>query len=128
MSAENKNVVQSFYAAWARGDIPGPTHLLHPAVEYVNPAGAVEPGTRSGLAAFTQAVEKVYEAWEYWRGEVEQLQAAGDQVAAVVRYTARGRGSGVEVEGRESAIWTVRDGKVVRYEWFHGADDAAAAL
>ena len=32
---------------------------------------------------------------------------------------ARGRGSGVEVEGRESALWTVRDGKVCRYEWFH---------
>ena len=33
----------------------------------------------------------------------------------------------VEVEGRESALFTLRDGKVVRYEWFHEPDDAYAA-
>jgi ketosteroid isomerase-like protein len=47
---------------------------------------------------------------------------------AVVRYTARGRGSGVDVKGRESSLWTFRDGKVIRYQWFHGAEDAAAAV
>ena len=41
---------------------------------------------------------------------------------------ARGRGSGVVVEGRESALWSVRDGKVTRYEWFHGPEDAMEAL
>ena len=55
----------------------------------------------------------------------EQFKAVADQVAVVVRYRARGRGSGVEVEGRESALWTVRDGQVVRYAWFH---EPAAAL
>jgi ketosteroid isomerase-like protein len=30
----------------------------------------------------------------------------------------------LEIEGRESALWTLRDGRVVRYEWFHDADDA----
>jgi ketosteroid isomerase-like protein len=47
-----------------------------------------------------------------------------DEVLVVVRYTARGRGSGMQIEGRESARWTLRDGKVTRYEWFHGAEDA----
>jgi ketosteroid isomerase-like protein len=46
----------------------------------------------------------------------------------VVRYRTRGRGSDVEVEGRESALWTLRDGKVVRYEWFHGPTEALEAL
>jgi ketosteroid isomerase-like protein len=50
-----------------------------------------------------------------------------DRVVAVVRYRIRGRGSGVQIEDRESALWTLRDGKVTRYQWFHGADDAAAA-
>lgn len=53
--------------------------------------------------------------------------ADGDRVAAVVRYRARGWSSGVEIEGRESALWTFRDGKVVRYEWFHGPEDAFRA-
>jgi ketosteroid isomerase-like protein len=60
--------------------------------------------------------------------ELERITPAGDQVAVVVRYRARGRASGVEVEGRESALFTMRDGKVVRYEWFHEPDDAHDAL
>jgi ketosteroid isomerase-like protein len=52
----------------------------------------------------------------------------GDQVAVVVRYRSRGRTSGVEVEGRESALWTLRDGRAVRYEWFHGPEDALEAV
>lgn len=120
----NEDVVRRIYDAWARDDRPGPAELLDPGVEYVNPPGAIEPGTRRGLAAFAAAVEKVFEAWEYWRADIERIDSEGDRVAVAVRYTARGRGSGMEIEGRESALWTLRDGRVVRYEWFHGADDA----
>jgi ketosteroid isomerase-like protein len=127
MSQENVEVVRRVYEAWARGDFPGPAELLDPKIEYVNPAGAVEPGTRRGLAAFLQAVEKVLEGWETWEMEPEAFRPEGDQVAVVVRYRARGRGSGVEVEGVESALWTLRDGKVVQYAWFHEAADALEA-
>jgi ketosteroid isomerase-like protein len=96
-------------------------------VEYVNPDGAIEPGTRRGLEAFREATEKVGEAWEFWRMEPEELEAVGDRVVVVVRYSARGRESGVEVQGRESALWTLRKGKVVRYQWFHDPGDAREA-
>ena len=127
MSQENVEVVRGFYVAWSRDEFPGPTELMDPEIEYVNPARAVEPGTRRGLAAFSRAVEKVFEGWETWHMEPEQFRAVGDQVAVVVQYRARGRGSGVEVEGRESALWTLRDGKVVRYAWFHGPAEALKA-
>ena len=101
---------------------------MDPAIEYVNPAGAIEPGVRRGRAAFSKAVKPVFDGWEIWQAEPERLTAAGDHVVVVLRYRARGRGSGVEIEGRESALWTLRDGKVQRYAWFHeptGALDAA---
>jgi ketosteroid isomerase-like protein len=124
---ENVEIVRSFYDAWARDEFPGPIELMDSEIEYVNPAGAVEPGIRRGLAAFTGAVEKVFEGWETWQMDPEGFTAVGDQVAVVVRYRARGRGSGVEVEGRESALWTLRAGKVVRYAWFHQPADALEA-
>ncbi len=127
MSEENVEVVRSFYDAWARNEFPGPIEFMDPEIEYVNPVGAVEPGTRRGLGAFINAVEKVFEGWETWQMEPEQFSAVGDQVAVIVRYRARGRGSGVEVEGRESALWTLSDGKVVRYAWFHEPADALEA-
>ena len=128
MHSANAEIVRAIYDAWARGERPGPSELLDTQIEYVNPAGAIEPGTRRGLAAFAAAVEKTDEGWEAWEMELERLQAAGDRIAAVVRYRARGRGSGVELEGRESALWTIRDGKAVRYEWFHDPSDAFDAL
>jgi uncharacterized protein len=125
VSQENVEVVRSIYDAWARNEFPGPTNLLDAQIAYVNPPGAVEPGTRQGLAAFSRAVEQVFqEGWESWRFEPERFTPSGDRVAVVLRYRARGRGSGVEVSGRMSALWTVRDGKAVRFEWFHGASEA----
>ena len=129
MSQENVEIVRSIYDAWARNDFPGPAHLFDARIAYVNPPGAVEPGTRQGLAAFSRAVEQVFlEGWESWRLEPEQFTPSGDRVAVVLRYRARGRGSGVEVEGRMSALWTIRDGKAVRFEWFHGPTEALDAV
>ena len=127
MSEENVEVVRRVYEAWAGGEFPGPVDDLDPEIEYVNPPGAVEPGTRHGLDAFLRAVEKVFESWETWQMQPEAFTPVGDQVAVIVHYRARGRESGVEVEGRESALWTLRDGRVVRYAWFHGAADALEA-
>jgi ketosteroid isomerase-like protein len=125
MSRENVEVVRDFYDAFARGEFP--VDLIDPEVEYINPVGAVEPGTRQGISAFQRAVEAVLEGWETWQMEPEQFIAMGDQVAVVVRYRARGRTSGIELEGRESARLTLRDRKVVRYEWFHDPGDAFRA-
>jgi ketosteroid isomerase-like protein len=129
MSQENVEIVRGIYEAWARHEFPGPAHVLDAEIEYVNPPGAVEPGTRHGLEAFTRAVEQVFvEGWGSWRFESERFTPHGDRVAVVLRYRARGRGSRVEVDGQLSALWTVRGGKVVRFEWFHGADEAQEAL
>jgi len=125
MSQENVDVVRDLYEALARGEFP--VEVIDSEVEYINPVGAVEPGTRHGISAFRRAVEAVLDGWETWQMEPEQFTAIGDQVAVVVRYRARGRTSGIELEGRESARLTLRDHKVVRYEWFHDPADALRA-
>jgi ketosteroid isomerase-like protein len=79
------------------------------------------------LDAFGRAIEKLLEGWTSWQMEPERFEAVGDCVAVVVRYRAVGRSSGLVVEGCESALWTLRDGRVVRYAWFHDPDDAIAA-
>ena len=76
---------------------------------------------------FRGAVEKVFEGWATWDMEPEQLVAVRNQVAVVVRYRAHGRTSGVELEGHESALFTLRAGKIVRYQWFHDPGEALSA-
>jgi ketosteroid isomerase-like protein len=40
----------------------------------------------------------------------------GDELVAVVRQTGTGRSSGLRVETRLAHVWTVADGKAVRWE------------
>jgi ketosteroid isomerase-like protein len=127
MSQENIAVVQRLYDAWGREEVPGPLDLLDPDIEYVNPVGAIEPGVRRGLPAFTAAIEELFEGWSAWKMEPEQFHDVEDQVAVVVRYEATARTSGVRIEGRESALLSLRAGRIVRYEWFHGPEDALRA-
>jgi ketosteroid isomerase-like protein len=78
--------------------------------------------------------------YDQWDIEVEELLDVGNEEvlavliengrpvgSTVVAYRARGRASGVELAGRESALLTLRGGKVVRYEWFHDPADALSA-
>ena len=123
--SQNVEIVRGFYEAFARDEFP--TEVIDPDIEYVNPVGAVEEGTRRGLPEFREAVGKVFEGWATWHMEPEEFIAIGNKVAVVVAYRARGRASGVELEGRESARLTLREGKVVRYEWFHDPADARSA-
>ena len=125
ISEQNLEIVRSVYEALARDEFP--VEVLDPEIEYVNPVGAVEEGTRHGIPAFRKAVAELFEEWATWHMQPEQLTAVGNQVAVVVRYRARGRASGVELEGRESALFTLREGKVVRYEWYHEPGDALRA-
>src|SRR6476660_2821740 len=104
MSEANVEVVRSFYGAFARKEFP--VEVIDPEFEYVNPSGAVEEGTRHGVTAFRKAVEQVFVGWATWHIDPEQFTAVENQVAVVLGYRARGRTSGVELEGRESALWT----------------------
>ena len=95
MSQENVEIVRRVYSAWARNELPGPARLFDAQIEYVNPPDAVEPGTRRGLGAFTQAVRDAFDGWEAWEIEPERFIPVGERVAVVLRYQAHWRTSGL---------------------------------
>jgi ketosteroid isomerase-like protein len=123
----NAEVVRGIYESWSA--MAGtPEQLMHPEIEWVNPDDAVEPGTRRGTVGFEQAVSRVGQAFDEIRIEVERLVEKGDRVAAVVEVDFRGRGSRVQNKMRQSHLWTVRDGKAIRFEWSNDPDRAPRAL
>jgi hypothetical protein len=54
---------------------------------------------------------------------------AGDRVVAFVRYSGRGRESGIEIAGMgtDAQVWTLRNGKALRVELYGGTSDALEA-
>lgn len=65
------------------------------------------------------------EAWESDVLEPEEYIDAGDgRVVLLARLSARGQASGVEVERREGIMWTIREGKTVRIDYYSSPDEA----
>jgi len=127
MSLENVEVVRQIYAVWGEEGSPIPSGLLDPEIEWVNPPEAVEPGTRHGIDAFAAAAESVSDTFDGVGVDIDELLDAGNRVVVVATLHGRGRGSGADVERRQGYVWTIRDGKAIRFEWFNSADDALIA-
>jgi ketosteroid isomerase-like protein len=122
MSEQNVEIVRSIYAAWLQGESAG--SLIDPEIEYVNPSDAVESGTRRGRKAFAG----IRDAYEDVRVEPEEIIDAGDdEVVVIARVTGKGRGSGVEIDWRQGYVWTIRDGKGIRFRWFTDPEQALEA-
>jgi ketosteroid isomerase-like protein len=121
VSEQNVQLVRTIYDLWSRNE-PA-RHLIDPAVEYVNPPYAVEAGTRRGRTA----LGKIREVYPDFRVEPERFIDAGEDV--VVIGTARGTArSGVEAQWRQGYVWTVRDGKAIRFRWFNKPQEALEAV
>jgi uncharacterized protein len=121
MSDENLELVRSIYRRWDEGAPTG--HLIDPDLEYVNPPYAVESGTRHDR----RALGKIREVYPDFRVEHERFVDAGEEI--VVIGTARGTSaSGLEAQWRQGYVWTVRDGRAVRFRWFNQPSEALAAV
>src|SRR2546430_9181954 len=121
MSQENVELVRAIYGRWAAGS--SARGLIDADLEYVNPPYAVESGTRRDR----RALAKVREVYPDFRVEPERFLDAGDDV--VVIGTARGTAaSGVEAQWRQGYVWTVRDGKAVRFRWLNHPHEALEAV
>jgi ketosteroid isomerase-like protein len=118
MSEESIELVRAIHEAFSRGESPGALGLLHPEVEYVNPPGAVEPGTRRGIAEFEVAMRAAEDVFEDIHIEVREMKSVGEHVVVLASYSARGRTSGVLRENEEGYVWTLRDGMAVSFRWF----------
>ena len=129
--SENRDLVRSIFAAWARGDYSS-VDWAHPEIEYVF-VGGPEPGTWTGLTAMTKAWREFLSAWEDYSIEAEEYRELDDERVLVLSHSASGRGkfSGLEVgqvDETGALVFHVRDGKVARFVGYFDRDRALADL
>jgi ketosteroid isomerase-like protein len=127
MSQENIEIVRRIFRAWEGGGSPLDSGLIADDIEWVNDRRAVEPGTRRGAAAFDTAAGSVSSTFPGVRIDFERFVDAGDQVVVIGTLHAAGAASGIELGRRQGYLWTIRDGKAVRFEWFNDPDEALRA-
>ncbi len=125
MSQENVEIVRRIYQDGLFDHQPERVlALAAPDMEYVNPPEAVDAGVRRGTAEVARAFKNLSESFDAYRHELHELFDAGDSVVAWVSFCTRSGGSETEVVQEEAHTWTLRGGRVVRFEW--GRDLKAA--
>ena len=119
MSHENVEMVRRVYEAAARRDAGAVLACYDAGVEWDvsrSPmAQLVGGGVYQGHEGLLTFFRKYHEAWEDVGTKGAELSdAGGGHVICVDTQRTRGRASGVETELTQYAVWTVREGKIVR--------------
>ena len=130
MSRENVEVVRRIFEAGNKRDSATALALYDPALVFdvSRLEGAdFEEGVFHGHDGLRRWFREWFAAWETVSNDLEQLIDAGDSVVSVTTQRSRGRASGVEVELKQYAVWTIEGGKVTRVTWFQTRDEALGA-
>ena len=129
MSDENKQVVQRGHEARSAGRIGDWIETLDPDIEWDISGYPVRrlPGAGRGRKEFVAHVTKYWSLWNDYSQDVKEMIDAGDNVVVVLHEHARMRNSDVDVERDVATVWTIQDGKRVRFRAFASREDALRA-
>jgi ketosteroid isomerase-like protein len=92
--------------------------IYHPAAPHV---------TYPGLDGLRACWRDWLAPWASYRTEIEELIDVGERVVVIARDYGRREAGAAEVEQRNAAVWTVRDGRIVRAEFYAGDRTEALA-
>jgi ketosteroid isomerase-like protein len=135
MSEENIAVVRKSVDAvnaFMRGELSSEdfAETLHPRVELGWPDQRIYPDTPQHLRGpeLIGFIEQFREGWVGLVGELLEIsEVPPDRVLGLIRQSGRGRESGVPISIHFFVVWTIRDGKVARIEYFRHRTEALEA-
>lgn len=112
----NKELIEGVYRAFAAGDVPALFSVFAQNIEWTEAAGFPYGGTYVGAQAIAENVfVKLATEWEGYAAVPEKFVAEDDTVVAIGRYSGKYRSTGKTMSVPFVHVWTVADGKVVRF-------------
>jgi ketosteroid isomerase-like protein len=128
MSQENVEVVRGAYEAFERGDLQAVSRFHDPEIEWQTSSEDPDATTHRGRSAVRRYIEGYMETFPGFRAELEEcFEAPGDRVFTTTRYTGRARASGIDMDWRQSLVYTVQAGLITRVEEYFDRAEALEA-
>jgi ketosteroid isomerase-like protein len=127
MSQENVEIVRRGIEAMQREDVDAFMSLFDPEVELSFRSGVPEPGPFRGSEAVRRWIDGYLETWEQHGVDAEELVPFGEHVMAVLRFRARGAGSGVDLDWHDVHLYSFRRGRIIRWTTHDSRADALEA-
>jgi ketosteroid isomerase-like protein len=117
------------YDAWSRRDIEGLLAVVHPDAEARPILGAnIGTSVYIGHDGLRDWFLDLHQEWERFETRVTRIEHRGARALCTLDINARGRASGVVIEGELYHLLELRDGLILRLEAFRDRDAALEAL
>jgi hypothetical protein len=121
MSEESVNVVKGIYEAFGRGDIPVVLAALDPRVEWREAENFIyaDGNPYVGPQAVLEGVfMRLGDEWEGFAVSAEGVLDAGETVVGYGHYSGTYKQTGARVRAQFAHLFTVRGGKVVKFQQY----------
>jgi len=130
MSRTNVETVRQGFEDFNRGDVEGVVAMCDPAVEWLPPRELPGVSDFHGHEGVRAAAEDMLDIFGSLRAVPRQLIDADDRVVVLFRWRGHGRGSGVSLDlaGEQAAVFTMRNRKAIRVEWYMEKTQALEAV
>jgi ketosteroid isomerase-like protein len=119
-----RELLERVYAAQSHGSVEVLVEACHPDFEWIWPKGMADTDVFRGPKGLLKGMEAWLEPWEECRLEPEEMLGRGAEMLVIVRYRARGRGSGMELDQRVAHLWDFRGDRASRLRMFGDAEKA----
>jgi ketosteroid isomerase-like protein len=125
MSQENVEIVRRILERLGKAGEPDLSNL-DPNIE-VHDHELPDSEVHHGHGGYIRSIQDWEDAWSDYHFDLEELIDTGDRVVVILHTTATGRGSGIKLDRRDAQVYELRDGKVVRLDYFSTKAEALEA-
>ena len=118
MSEENVESSRRMWDRFLAGDIPGTLAFFDEDIEVHDIPGLPDASVYHGHQGYLDQIEKFREAFSDIVWEPLEFIERGDKVVSVVHATGLAKTGGLEAETTYAELYTWRQGKVVKIQYF----------
>ena len=125
----NSEIIRGLYDAFATGDVPGVLGVLDGDIRWTEAEGFPYGGTYVGPdAVLANVFAKLGSEWDGFTAVPHTFVAEGDSVVALGDYGGTYKATGRRFSAPFAHAWTLRGGKVVRFQQYTDTALAQAAV
>jgi len=125
----NEETILAAYDAWNRRDVDRTVELVHPDCVARPFLGAnLGANVYRGRDGARRWFQDLHQEWESFEARVTGIAERGERALCTFHVHARGRASGVVIDGDLHHLFEFRDGLIIRLDGFRQRDDAVAAF
>jgi ketosteroid isomerase-like protein len=125
---ENVDLIRKGLEAFARRDVSTWLECFDPEVEVREDPSIPDAGSYRGHDGLLRWLSVMERNWEGFQVRGQRFLESGDEVLTLVSVHGRGKGSGIDVDGRFASVFEVNEGRVVRWTIYAGWGAALDAM